>query len=251
MDVLVVGGGTMGQWIGRALGSRDRISEIAVTDTDRDAASAAATAVDGRVADSDEQFDLVAVAVPIPAAKEAIAANAPRAREAVCDLTGTMAAPIAAMREYAPDRERLSLHPLFAPANEPGNVPVVVDSDGPICRTVMETLADRGNDLVETTAGEHDRAMETVQARAHAAVLAYAIAAEPVPERFHTPVSAQLQALADGVLDGHARVYADIQAAFDGAEDVAAAADEIADADHEQFRQLYERAGDRTGHRDR
>jgi prephenate dehydrogenase len=39
---------------------------------------------------------------------------------------------------------------------------------------------------------------------------------------------------------GEARVYADVQSAFDGAEDVAAAASELADADTERFLELYE-----------
>ena len=243
MDLLVVGGGTMGRWIGRALGETDHVSTVAVTDTDKRAAREAATAVGGRVAEPEERFGVACIAVPIPATEAAIATHAPRAREAVFDLTGTMAHPIAAMREHAPDRERLSLHPLFSPGNEPGNVPVVIDGDGPVGRAVTETLADRGNNVFETTAEEHDRAMETVQARTHAAVLAYAIAAKPVPERFHTPVSEQLAGITDGLLDGTPRVYADIQAAFDGAEDIATAAEEIAGADTEGFEELYERAG--------
>jgi prephenate dehydrogenase len=243
MDLLVVGGGMMGRWIGRALGETDRVSTVAVTDTDDRAASEAAAAVGGRVAEPDERFDAACIAVPIPAAEAAIATHAPRAREAVFDLTGTMGRPIAAMREHVPDRERLSLHPLFSPDNEPGNVPVVIGVDGPVGRTVTEALTERGNDVFETTVETHDRAMETVQARTHAAVLAYALAAEPVAERFHTPVSERLAAIADGLLDGTPRVYADIQAAFDGAEDVADAAAEIAAADGERFEGLYERAG--------
>mgnify|MGYP000710623552 CR=1 FL=1 len=49
--------------------------------------------------------------------------------------------------------------------------------------------------------------------------------------------------LADRVTDGTPRVYADIQAAFDGAEDVADAARRIADADFEEFHEVYEDAG--------
>ena len=169
---------------------------------------------------------------------------APRADRAIYDVTGRIADPIAAMREHAPDRERVSLHPLFAPANEPGNVPVVADASGPVTDAVREALAARGNDLFETTAEEHDRAMETVQARTHAAVLSFALAADPVADQFHTPISAGLAALADQVTGGDPRVYADIQAAFDGAEDVAEAARAIADADGEDFEHLFEEAGD-------
>jgi prephenate dehydrogenase len=155
-----------------------------------------------------------------------------------------MAEPVAAMRRHAPNRERASLHPLFAPENEPGNVPVVADAPGPVTDRVRETLESRGNDLFETTPGEHDEAMETVQARAHTAVLAYALAAREVPDRFQTPVSGRLAELVEQVTGGEARVYADIQAAFDGAGDVAAAADRVAAADGTAFERLYREAGE-------
>jgi prephenate dehydrogenase len=82
-----------------------------------------------------------------------------------------------------------------------------------------------------------------VQAAAHAAVLAYGLAAGDVDERFHTNVSGPLAALVEQVAGGEPRVYADIQAAFDGAGDVAEAARQVADADREAFERLYERAG--------
>jgi prephenate dehydrogenase len=154
-----------------------------------------------------------------------------------------MTDPVAAMREHAPDRERVSLHPLFAPEGEPGNVPVVADAPGPVTDTVRETLESRGNHLFETTPAEHDEAMETVQARTHATILAYALAAEDVPERFHTPVSAGLADLVGRVTGGEARVYADIQATFDGADDVAAAAERVAETDGDAFESLYDEAG--------
>lgn len=242
MEALVVGGGTIGRWAGQVLRSTDRIEAVAIADTAPDAAADAAAAVDGRVADETEQFGVVCIAVPMPAARSAIATHAPRATAAVFDLIGMMAPPIAAMRDHAPDCERVSLHPLFAPASEPGNVPVVVDAGGPVTRALQETLTARGNHVFETTAADHDRAMETVQARTHAALLAFALTAEPVAERFHTPVSAQFHALAEQLLAGTPRVYADIQAAFEGAADVATAADTIATADREAVRRLYEQA---------
>jgi prephenate dehydrogenase len=147
------------------------------------------------------------------------------------------------MAEHAPNCERASLHPLFAPANEPGNVPAVFDRRGPAVETVVDALEDRGNDVFETTPAEHDRAMETVQARTHAAVLAFALAADDVPERLQTPISATLADLADQVTGGDGRVYADIQTAFDGADDVATAAAQLANANNEEFRQLYDQAG--------
>ncbi len=243
MNGLVVGAGEMGQWLVDVLG--DAGLDVAVADVDPDVAAAAADVTsDVRAVPvaGEEGFDLVCVAVPIPAAEEAISAAAPRADRALLDVTGTMADPVAAMRKQAPDRERVSLHPLFAADAEPGNVAVVPDATGPVTDGVRETLAERENNLFETTPAEHDRAMETVQARVHAAVLAYGLAAEEVPEEFHTPVSAGLAELVERVTGGDGRVYADIQASFSGAEDVAEAAHRVAEADRDTFRQLYEDA---------
>jgi len=247
MEILVVGAGAMGRWLGGALlEDAPEPVDLAFADTDREAAAAAATQVGGRAVptDTDEQFDAVCVAVPIPVVTDAIRGYADRATGAVFDVSGTMAAPVEAMREAAPDCERLSMHPLFAPANEPGNVPLVPDATGPITDAVRAALDARGNDCFETTVTEHDEAMKTVQARTHTAVLAYALAAEEVDERFHTPISSGLDELAQQVTDGEVRVYADIQMAFDGAEDVAAAAQRIAESDAVTFEALYDEAGD-------
>ena len=247
MNILVVGAGAMGRWLGQALlEDAPTAVSVAFTDETAAAATAAADALDARAVatDTEERFDAVCIAVPIPAVTDAINQYADRARDAIFDVSGTMAAPVESMREHAPDRERLSLHPLFAPANEPGNVPVVVGNAGRVTNLVRATLSERGNELFETTATEHDEAMETVQARTHAAVLSYALAADDVDERFHTPISAELQELARAVTAGDARVYSDIQAAFDGADDVAEAARRIADADPEAFERLYADAGE-------
>ncbi|MFB6217568.1 MAG: prephenate dehydrogenase/arogenate dehydrogenase family protein, partial [Halobacteriaceae archaeon] len=116
MEHLVVGAGEMGRWVAGVVGG-----DPAFADTDPDAAAAAASALGGRV-DDGGAADLVTVAVPLPAAVPVIEEYAPRAREAVADVTGTMVDPVAAMERVAPDRERLSMHPLFAPENAPGNV---------------------------------------------------------------------------------------------------------------------------------
>lgn len=245
MNLLVVGAGEMGRWFATALADSgpDDI-DIAFADADAEVARAAAAELNAQVVDvaSAEPVDLVAVAVPMSGATSVIDELAPLG-EAVVDVTGTMRGPVRAMREVAPSAERMSLHPLFAPANEPGNVAVVTDADGPLVGAVREALSARGNDLFETEAAAHDEAMESVQASAHAAVLAYALAVDEVPEHFHTPISADLADLVDQVTDGVPRVYADIQATFDGAEEVAEAAREIAEADRETFESLYEDAG--------
>ncbi len=247
MELLVVGAGAMGRWLARALGEDGPPSlQLSVLDTDPETAREAAESLDAeRVAPgTDDTFEAVCVAVPIPAAEAAIATYGGQAERAVFDVTGTMAEPVAAMRRHAPNRERVSLHPLFAPGNEPGNVAVVADAPGPATDRVRDALAARGNDLFETTPGEHDEAMETVQARTHTAVLAYALAAESVPDRFQTPVSAGMEDLVAQVTGGDAGVYADVQVAFEGADDVAGVAEELADADREHFQRLYDEAGD-------
>ncbi len=250
MDALVVGSGTMGRWLGRCLAEGTDWA-VAFADRDPDAAESAAVDIDvARTADlaDDEQFDLVCIAVPISATETAIAEHAPRAERAILDVSGVMVGPVRTMAEHAPDRERASFHPLFAPSSEPGNLAVVVGADGPILEAVREVFADRGNDLFETTPEEHDEAMRTVQARTHAAVLAYALAAQDVDERFHTPVSAKLEAVANRVTGNEPSVYAEIQAAFPGATDVAEAARRIADADADEFERLYREAtGDAAG----
>ena len=241
MNVLVVGAGSMGEWFARTLREHADAS-VAFTDTDSDAARRAADAVGGRAVptDTEEHFDVVSLAVPMPVARVAIAEYAPLATDAVVDVTGSMTEPLAAMADTAPDRQRASLHPLFAPANAPGNVAVVTPAGGEAVDTMLDALTAAGNEPFETTPAEHDAAMESVQAAAHAAVLAYAMAAADVPERFHTPVSAGLQSLVDTVLGGEAHVYADIQGMFDGAGAVAEAARQLADADHDEFAALYD-----------
>lgn len=244
MDVLLVGAGAMGRWLGTVISEADSTAGIFVLDTDPESAQETAEALDGQAVtpDTAPTVDLACVAVPIPAAEEAIETYSQYADEAIIDVTGTMAGPVAAMTEHAPDCERLSLHPLFAPENEPGNIPAVVDARGPITESVLDALRNRGNDVFETTVERHDEAMETVQARTHAAVLAFGLAAEDVPEQFQTPISSELATLTEQVTGGESRVYADIQSAFKGADDVADAARQLAQADTEEFERLYDAA---------
>jgi len=256
MEILIVGAGEMGRWLGRTLvahpepllateQSGDEL-ELAFGDREPTVARSAAAEIDAparAVAPEDEEsFALVCLAVPIPAVETAIAAHAERARSAIVDVTGELTTPTEAMADHAPDRERASLHPLFAAENAPGSVPIAVENGGPVVEGLRATLEAAGNELVETTPEEHDEAMETVQAAAHAAVLAYGLAAESVPEQFDTPVSATLAELVEQVTDNEPRVYADIQETFDGAEQVAEAAARIADADPDTFETLYEQA---------
>jgi prephenate dehydrogenase len=245
MTLLVIGAGTMGEWFARTLAET---TEVAVADTDPERATAVAERLGATSVplDTDERFDTVCLAVPISAVEEAIAEHAPKAERAVVDVTGSMAEPVAAMEIHAPDRERLSLHPLFAPENAPGRIAVVADAAGPATDEVRTALA-AANTVFETTPAEHDRAMATVQTGAHAAVLAYALAAEDVREEFHTPISGPLDELTEQVLSGSPQVYTEIQHRFAGAAAVAEAAERIADADDEEFAALYREARDGTG----
>lgn len=245
MEVLVVGAGAMGRWVGETVAAA---FDVAYADRDPEAADTAAADSGGRAValDTGESFDAVCLAVPISAVEEAVETHASKAERAVVDVTGVMDGPIASMRAAAPDRERVSLHPLFAPENAPGNVAVVADAPGPVSDAVLDAVADAGNQVFETTAGEHDTAMETVQSGAHAAILAYALAAEDVREEFATPISAGLDELVSAVTEGTPRVYREIQQSFPGADRVADAARRVAEAEGEAFDDLYgeAKAGD-------
>ena len=243
MQLLVVGAGEMGRWFARHSGA----DAVAFADRDPTAArSAAAEIGDARVVDldTDETFDAVCLAVPMSATPAAIGTHAGRASEAVVDVAGEMRDAVAALRTHAEGLERASFHPLFSAANAPGNVPVVVDRAGATVDRLRAALEAAGNEVFETTPAAHDRAMETVQAKAHTALLAYALAAEEVDPRFHTSLSGPLSELVEGTLDNTPEVYAEIQARFEGASSVAEAAAEIADADRAAFVELYGEAGE-------
>lgn len=233
----------MGRWFGEVIDA-----DVAFTDRDPEAAADAAAAASGdaRAVDlsAGAEVDVVCVAVPLPVAVDAVERHAPKATRAVVDVTGAMVDPLDAMARVAPDAERMSLHPLFSASAAPGNVAVSTAADGPVTEGVRASLTDAGNTLVDVSAAEHDEAMTTVQGRAHAAVLAFALAADDVPDGLETPVYEALTDLAERVTGNTPRVYADIQETFGGAGDVAAAAELLAEADGETFAALYEDAGE-------
>ncbi|MDZ7729963.1 MAG: prephenate dehydrogenase [Natrialbaceae archaeon] len=241
MDVLIVGAGAMGRWFGATIDA-----DVAYADVDRDAATAAADHTGGRVAGMEggpDDHDVVCLAVPMQSVVPAIQAQADRARAGLVDLSGVMAAPLEAMAAAAPTLEHLSIHPLFAPDRAPGSVPYVEAAGGTHTTAILQALEQAGNELVETTAAEHDRAMETVQAASHAAILAFSLAAEDVPDGLETPVYDDLRSLARRVTGGTSRVYADIQGTYAGAATVASEADRIAGAETaEEFEALYREA---------
>jgi prephenate dehydrogenase len=239
MHCLVVGAGAMGRWFADTVDA-----EVTFVDVDPEAAADAAAAAGTRAVPHDDPVaaDLVCVAVPMPQAADAVAEYAPQARRGMVDVTGSMTDPVDAMREHVPDGERCSLHPLFAPERGPERVAVVQDAPGPLTDEVLAQLEVAGNTLVRTTPEEHDDAMTSVQAAAHAAVLAYALVADDVRPEFHTPVSEGLAGVVDLVTGNEPRVYADVRETFDGAEEVAKAAAALSAADQERFEELYELA---------
>jgi prephenate dehydrogenase len=236
----------MGRWFADAVvrGVPDEV-DLAFADVDAATCDAAVAERDARrvPVDGAERFDVVCLAVPISTIEGSVTAQADRVRHAMVDVSGVMGPTLSAMRTHLPDSERVSYHPLFAPANAPGNVAVVADEPGQWTDRLRAGLSAAGNDLFETTADEHDRAMETVQSSVHAAVLAYALAARDVRPEFHTPVSAALADVVETVTGGTPRVYREIQETFDGAERVAEAAARVAGADGEAFDALYREAG--------
>jgi prephenate dehydrogenase len=242
MQLLVVGAGEMGRWFARHSGT----DAVAFADRDPDVAREAAAEMVNATAvplDTDERFEVVCIAVPMTVVPKAIAEHAGKATDAVVDVSGEMRDSVAALATHAEGLERASFHPLFSASNAPGNLPVVVDSGGTTIESIREAMAAAGNDVFETTPEEHDRAMETIQARAHTAVLAYGLAAEDVDSRFQTTLSEPLEELVEQVIDNTPEVYAEIQERFEGSDSVAEAADALAVADRETFLDLYEEAG--------
>lgn len=241
MDILIVGAGAMGQWFATHV-----TGSVTFADVDQSAAQEAAAEHDGEVfhqnTAKEHGYDLVCIAVPMSAVGEAIEAYGPYAREAIVDVTGVMELPLQAMKAICPDIQRASFHPLFAPENAPGNIPTVIDQDGPIISSIIEWFESQENKIIQTTAEEHDAAMESIQAAAHTAVIAYGLAVDDVPDGYETPISNTLDELVTQVTTGNPDVYLEIQQMFDGADRVAEMAQQIATADREKFVELYHAA---------
>lgn len=243
MQLLVVGAGEMGRWFAAHCGAES----VAFADRDPETAREAAAALERAEAvavDTRRTFDVVCLAVPMSATATAIETHADRATRAVVDVSGEMRDAVDALESHAEGRERASFHPLFSASNAPGNVPVVTVEGGSTIERITTALKSADNDVFETTIETHDDAMETVQAKAHTAVLAYALAADDVDSRFHTALSGPLSELVDGLTGNNPAVYAEIQDRFEGGEAVAEAAAKLADADRNAFAELYEEAGE-------
>lgn len=254
METLVVGAGAVGRWFANCTPD-----DVAFADVDRAVAEAAADQAhrtQGRTAravplDTEESFGVVCIAVPLPETTAAIERYAPRAQTAVIDLTGKMVAPLRTMAAVAPARERASFHPLFAPRHAPGRVAAARAAPGPATDRVTRWFEEAGNEIVSVEPDTHDEAMRTIQGRAHAAILAFGLAADPVPEELATPVYSDLNDLLERILAGESQVYADIQETFGGAGAVADAATEIEAMDTDGFATLFEQITEEGQLRDR
>ena len=243
MQLLVVGAGEMGRWFAAHCGAES----VAFADRDPETAREAADTLeraDAVALDTRRAFDVVCLAVPMSVTATAIETHADRATRAVVDVSGEMRDAVDTLESHAAGRERASFHPLFSASNAPGSVPMVTVEGGPTIDRIAAALESAGNDVFETTVATHDDAMETVQAKAHTAVLAYALAAGDVDQRFHTALSGPLSELVDGLTGNTPAVYAEIQDRFEGGEAVAEAAAKLAEADHDAFVELYEEAGE-------
>lgn len=250
METLVVGAGAVGRWVGSLIPD-----DVAFMDVDESAAQSAATAANkqkGRSArvvsmDTAESFGMVCIAVPLTQVEQAVIRHAEKAQTAIIDLTGQMEPPLNAMATAAPNRERASYHPLFAPEQGPGRIAVSTAASGPATDRLNTWLKAAGNNIVEIDPGVHDEAMKTIQGQAHAAILAFGLAAADVPPELSTPVFETLDELRTRITSGEARVYADIQEVFGGAQAIANSAETLAEADKDHFETLYQEAGENGG----
>lgn len=253
METLVVGAGAVGRWFADC--TPDDVAFVDVDEAAAEAAAERAHRTQGRTAravpiDTEESFGLVCIAVPLPETTTAIERYAPRAQTAVIDLTGQMVAPLQTMASVAPARERASFHPLFAPRHAPGRVALAQVAPGPATDRVTRWLAEAGNEMVSVEPETHDQAMRTIQGRTHAALLAFGLAADPVPAELATPVYTDLSELLERIVDGEARVYSDIQETFGGADAIADAATNIEAMNSEDFATLFEELGGEGDMRD-
>lgn len=239
MDVLIVGAGAMGHRFGHTVDT-----DLAFANMDPESTVVAADALDGRVVplDGDKRFDMVCLAVPTRPAADTVADSTHRADVTICGVTGAMESPVVAMHNHLPGHERLSLHPLFAPYNTPGNVAAVADGSGPRTDTPLANLDAAGNHIPEATSEEYGATMETAQAAAHAVILTFGVAADDARGEFTTPISAVFDELVTLVPSSTPRVYADIQSLLGGGVDcVANAARALVVAGDEAFDDLYRR----------
>lgn len=173
LSVLILGFGAFGQMAARALAA---YLPVAVCDPAASAQAAAATLGLRVVAPADAGgFDVVLLAVPVPALGACLAGLAPHLRpgQVVVDVCSVKEGPAALMRALLPDQvEILASHPMFGPQSMPGNLSggriVICPLRGGRWRRIAAFLR-RGLGLrvIVTTPEEHDRHAALTQGLTH------------------------------------------------------------------------------------
>ena len=207
--VLVGGAGAVGGMFAKLLTA----SGIAVDVVD--------PSVDGRtVADVDPSAaDMVMLAVPERVALAALpGVSAAMRPDALLVDTLSVKGRIAAI---APDRQMVSLNPMFAPSLGMAGRPVaaVVLGDGPAARELLAHVETWGGRVVRTDADTHDKLTAAAQVLTHAAVLGFghALAAMNLDitqlSAIAPPPHTTMLALLARITSGTPEVYWDVQAA--------------------------------------
>ncbi len=211
MNILVVGGaGAMGGWFVEFF--KEQGWNVDISDPDADDSVA--------LEDSDE-YDVVAVAVPIEATPSVVEKVASRMSDGLLmDVTSVKQEPVEAMRAAPNDVELLGTHPMFGPSvrSMRGQTVIVVrERVGELAERVIESFHEAGANVQETTAREHDEMMSVVQGLTHYSLVSIGGALERLDfdvddsRRFMSPVYEITLDFVGRVLNQNPELYADIQ----------------------------------------
>lgn len=211
MKILVVGGaGAMGRWFVDFF--HDRGWSVDVSDPDAD---------DSVPLERADEYDVVAVAVPIDATPDVIKDVASRMSDGLLmDITSVKREPVKAMRAAPDDVELLGTHPMFGPSvrSMRGQTVIVVrERSGPLAERVVDAFSDAGANVQEATAREHDEMMSVVQGLTHYSLVSIGGALERLDfdvdesRRFMSPVYEIVLDFVGRVLNQNPELYAEIQ----------------------------------------
>lgn len=211
MEILVVGGaGAMGGWFVDFF--RERGWSVDVSDPDADESVPLERA---------DEYDVVAVAVPIEATTEVIERVAEGMTDGLLmDITSVKHEPVKAMRAAPEDVELLGTHPMFGPSvrSMRGQTVIVVrERVGPLADRIVEAFNDAGANVQEATAREHDEMMSVVQGLTHFSLVSIGGALERLDfdvdesRRFMSPVYEIILDFVGRVLNQNPDLYAEIQ----------------------------------------
>ncbi|MDX8148910.1 prephenate dehydrogenase dimerization domain-containing protein [Lentzea sp. BCCO 10_0061] len=164
--------------------------------------------------------ELLLLAVPEPVAVAAVPVLADLLPEKalLADTLSVKERMATALRGF-PDRQAVSLNPMFAPALGMRGRPVVsvVFHDGPLVDELLELVGESGGRVVRMEALQHDRLAAISQALTHATVLAFGHALHTLDADVEEliavapPPHATLLALLARIASGTPEVYWDVQ----------------------------------------